>query len=249
MKLSDVLPLLVTETLVDPIITFRYYTLMRNIRQWKECYTTYCLPQSSRRLHDWAAESHSSLLLVKGSFASRHMLRDFTAYMIDELQKEKTLIAWVLKPRGEKLHAFDIVGVLKHLVLQILHQSPVILNERDASLAARRVQDTHTIENWVNFLGSVLLGLKKVYLVIDIEALAREAQEYNWPDSFAKLFERLQAHQTSPTVKVAFITCRKPIIRQYQAVSETFISVVSSQAATQLQPRFSRIQREYRGDR
>lgn len=246
MKLANILPLLVTETPVDPKTTFRYYTLMRKIRQRKGGDTTGCL-RGSRRLHDWAGKSDSSLLLVKGSFASRLMLRDFTADMIDELRKDKTLVAWVLKPRGEQSYTFDIVGVLKHFVLQILQQSPVILNERDASLAARSVQDTHTIENWVSFLGSVLVGLKKVYLVIDIEALAGEAQEYNWPDSFAKLFERLQAHQASPTVKVAFITCRKPIIRQYQAVSETFISVVSSQAATHIQPRFSRIQREYRG--
>lgn len=167
------------------------------------------------------------------------MLRDFTTDMIDELRKEKSVLAWVLKPRGEKSYTFDTVGVIKHCVLQVLQQSQVTLGERDASLVARRVQDTHTIETWLDLLGSVLLGLKKVNLVIDMEALAGQAQEYNWSDSFTELFEKLQAHQTSTTVKVAFVTCRKPIISQYQAVSKISIDVSSSQAATQLQSRFS----------
>lgn len=239
-KLADLLPLLVTEPPVDPNTTFRCYTLMRKLRRRKEGDTTFCL-RGWRRLHDWASNSHSSLLLVKGSYASRHMVRDFTADIIDELEKEKTIIAWVLKPRGEQSYIFDIVDVLKHLVLQILQQSPVILNERDASLAARRAQDTHTIENWFNFLGSVMIGLKKVYLVMDMEALAGQAQQYNWSDSFTKLFEKLQAHQASTTVKVAFIACRKPIIRQYQPVSEAFIDVDSDQVVAQLQSRFSRM--------
>ncbi|KUL89327.1 hypothetical protein ZTR_03831 [Talaromyces verruculosus] len=238
MKLCDILPMLLTETLVDPKTTLRYYSLMRKIRQRKEGDTTRCL-RGSRRLHDWAAKSDSSLLLVKGSFASRHMLRDFTTDMIDELRKEKSVLAWVLRPRGEKSYTFDTVGVIKHCVLQILQQSQVTLGERDASLVARRIQDTHTIENWLNLLGSVLLGLKKVNLVIDMEALAGQAQEYNWSDSFTKLFEKLQAHRTSTMVKVAFVTCRKPIIGRYQAVSKIYIDVCSSQAATQLQSRFS----------
>ncbi|KAE8548154.1 hypothetical protein EYB25_009948 [Talaromyces marneffei] len=239
-KLSDILPLLVTEAPVDPKTTLRYYTLMRNIRQRKEGDTTICLRQS-RRLRDWDAKSHSSLLLVKGSFASRHIVRDFTADIINELHKEKTLIAWVLKPRGEQSYTFDITGVLKHLVLQILQQSPATMNERDASLAARRVQNTYTIEDWFSFLGSIIGGLKKVYLVIDMEALAGEAQEHKWSDSFTKLFEKLQAHQTPTTVKVAFTTCRKPIMRQYQAVSETVIDADAPQTGTRLQSRFSRM--------
>ncbi|RHZ44875.1 uncharacterized protein CDV56_102264 [Aspergillus thermomutatus] len=221
-NLSDILPLLAMPTLADPEATLHYYALMRKIRRRKEGHTT-CSLRQSRRLQDRVAESHSSLLLVKGSFPTRPPLRDFAAGMIGLLQKEKAIVAWVLQAKSQPPHAYDTLDILKQLVSQILQQTPATVNERSASLTARRIRDASTPEDWFSVLGSVLGGIKQVYLVIETEAFADRAKEYGWSGQFASLFNELQARRISTTVKAIFISCCKPIVRQFEADCGTVI--------------------------
>jgi hypothetical protein len=209
-------------TLADPEATLRYYAQMRKIRRQKEGDTTSSL-RRSRRLQGWTAESHSSLLLVKGCFPTRHLLRDFAADLIDLFRKENTIVAWALQSKSQQQHAYDVVDILKQLVSQILQQTPAAFNERSASLTARRVRDASTADEWFSVLGSVLGGIKQVYLVIDTEAFADQAKEYGWSGQFAGLFNELQARRITTTVKAIFISCRKPIIRHFQADCGTMI--------------------------
>ncbi|GFF30049.1 hypothetical protein IFM58399_02462 [Aspergillus lentulus] len=222
LNLSNILPSLTIPTLADPEATLRYYAIMCKIRRQKEGDTT-CSLRRSRRLQGWAAETRSSLLLVKGSFPTRHLLRDLAADMICLLRKEKSIVAWVLQAKSQQQHAHGVVDILKELVSQILQQNPATFTERRASLTARRIRDASTAEDWCSVLGSVLGGINEIYLVIDTEAFADQAKEYGWSCHFASLFNELQARRITTTVKVMFISCRKPVIRQFQTDCGTVI--------------------------
>ncbi|KAJ5160049.1 uncharacterized protein N7482_007053 [Penicillium canariense] len=208
---------------------------MRNIRRRKE--RDLCLLRNSRQLQDWAAKPGSSQLLVKGSFRTRHMLRDFAADMIELLQKEKRVAAWVLQCKGNKSDSFDTAHALKQVVYQVLQQSPGVLNERGASLTAQRIQDASSAEDWFSLLGSVLRGNKEVYLLFDTTAFADEAQKYRWTKRLASLFDELRQRHISTTMRVVFISCQQAVSRQLQADLETVIDVSSSQAVQRLQSR------------
>lgn len=228
-KLFDSLP-----HTVDPQCTFRYYTQMRNVRRRKEG-GSLCLLRKSRQLQSWLAKVGSSQLLVKGSFRTRHMLRDFAADVIELLQKEKRPVAWVLQQKGTDSNLFDTVHVLKQLVSQIFQQRTGVLDERGASLAARKLQEAARVDDWFSLLGSILGGVKELYLFFDTATSGKEAQEYQWAQGFAKLYDELRKRQAPTAIRAIFISCRPLMSRQLQADFETVIDMSSSRAVQRLQ--------------
>ncbi|KAL4764990.1 uncharacterized protein BDW70DRAFT_128215 [Aspergillus foveolatus] len=228
-KLSDLLP-----HMVDPQSTFRYYTQVRNVRRRKEG-GSLCLLRKSRQLQSWSAKVGSSQLLVRGSFRTRHTVRDFAADMIELLQKEKRPVAWVLQRKGTDSSLFDTVDVLKQLVSQLFQQRTGVLDERGASLAARRLQEAARVDDWFNLLGSILGGIKEVYLLFDTATFSKEAQEYQWAQGFAKLYDELRKRQAPTAIRAIFISCRPLMSRQLQTNFETVIDMSSSRAVQRLQ--------------
>jgi hypothetical protein len=222
--------------MVDLQSMFRYYTQTRNVRRRKEGIAS-CLLRKSRQLQAWSGKAGSSQLLVKGSFRTRHMLRDFAADMIELLQKEGRSVVWILRRRGPESNLFDTLDVLKQLVSQILQQRTRVLDERTASLTARRLQDATTIDDWFNLLGSILGDVKELYLLFDTTSFGEQAQQYQWGQAFARLFDQLHQRNIPTTIRAIFISSRPAVSRQLQTDLDTVIDMSSSHAVQQLQSR------------
>ncbi|PYI09864.1 hypothetical protein BO78DRAFT_436817 [Aspergillus sclerotiicarbonarius CBS 121057] len=234
---SVILTVLNTATLMDPKIALSDYTKMRNVRREKKA-NRRCTLRQSRCLQHWTAQPNPSLLLVKGSFRNRLKLKDLVVDMIDLFQKDKSLVAWALQPMGEQSHTSRPVDILKRLVSQILQNSPVLFKEQEASLIVNKIQNTSTVGDWFDVLGASLIGLNRVYLVVDTEAFATEVQDFKWPERFAALFKDLQTRQITTTVKAVFTTYRKSIIREFQNTPGVVIDAALLQRAVRVDPPF-----------
>ncbi|RAL14097.1 uncharacterized protein BO97DRAFT_469372 [Aspergillus homomorphus CBS 101889] len=230
-NLCDLFPLVANSQ-----ATLHYYSSMRNIRRRREGNSLATQLRKSRQLRDWVAQSGSSQLVVKGSFRSRHVLRDFAADMIDLLHAEKRLVAWVLQYNsGKSEGVFEIVDVVKQLVRQVVQQNSGIVTERGASLTARRVQNASSVDDWFSLLGSVLNGVREVYLLLDTAAFSDPAQEYQWSLRFDELFNELRERRIPSTLRVVFINYRQTMSRRLQASPATVIDVNSPQVGQRLQ--------------
>jgi hypothetical protein len=122
-------------------------------------------------------------------------------------------------------------------VSQILQQTTGVPDERTASLTARRLKDATTVNDWFNLLGSVLGGIKELYLLFDTTSFGEQAQEYPWAQGFAKLFDQLQKRHITTSIRAIFISCRPAVSRQLQSDLETVIDMSSAHAVQQLQSR------------
>ena len=160
----------------------------------------------------WSSSSESSLSLVKGTFQSRHDLKDLCIERINALRIANVPVLWALKMTGEEaIHSISEIDLLKYLILQALKLSSTMQTEGSMTFNCRRFQCATTDEEWFDLLGSILATMPKdVYLIIDLEtlSLARNSShgQFSWPDSFSSLFKKLSDRGVHTRVKVLIIT-------------------------------------------
>jgi hypothetical protein len=205
-QFSQILTFIATSSLASPELTRQFYISMRNRRRRQKGVQDDVL-QRSAQLQAWGSDSHSSLVLVSGTFRTRHTARDFAADAIDLISSAKVPVVWALNSRGDEHQPYSSIDVLKQLVLQVLQQNHKLLNERSAALNAARFQSATSEEEWFNLLGSVLDGLPQVYIIVDLGVLGRRIDDqYPWPNAFARLVNELQARRINTVIKVALIS-------------------------------------------
>jgi hypothetical protein len=203
-----------SSSLGDPDLALLFYASMRNIRRRQKC-TDNSIFRNSKQLQTWGSDPHSSMVLVNGSFQTRHIARDFTVDIIDLLVEEKIPVVWALKPKSDQSQEYTSTDVLKQLVSQVLKQNHTLLNERSASLNAAKFQSARTEQDWFNLLGSALVGLPQICIIVDLEALGRRGDDQpSWAYAFNVLFKELRSRQIPTIVKVAFMMYRNTSIAE-----------------------------------
>ena len=240
MRFSDLLPLTVTPSPYDPQATLRYNSLMRNIRRRKGGMKADPF-LGSRLVQHWAVDLRSSLGCIQGSFKTRHILRDFAASMINMLVKQNIQAVWVLPSNASESKKYGSMDIVKQLVSQILHQNSVMLNEHCTSLNAARSREASSLDDWFDILGSVLVGVKRIYIIVDLEVLGGgNVHDHRWPNRFTRLFDELERRNISTVVKTILLSCRKPAFTGLRDGYDVFIDVSSARVMERLQSRCTR---------
>lgn len=168
------------------------------------------------RLQSWAQSETSSLVLVRGTFATRHQARDFAINTVDLALGSNIPTVWVLNPtRDPRYRDPLVIDVLKQLVSQVLRLNHTMLDERSLSLGAARFQSATTEQEWFDLLGSVLDGLERLYVVIDVECLLpledSGSVAFSFLESFQRLFGELESRGSKTVVKVVLVNYLKAL--------------------------------------
>jgi hypothetical protein len=231
---------------------------MRNRRRQQDKFLSHALHESPG-LKSFGTEPTSCQIIVSSSFRTRHLVKDFTADVIDMLDGARTPVVWILhKPPssiGDR-KPFTTIEVVKHLVYQILQKNHTMLDERSLSLSAVRFQSARTEVEWFALLGSVLAKFKQIYIVVDT-ALLSEIEEGEerlavaWLGRFKKLFAELRNRANYTIVKVLFVnykpTFTQGLAAEYQGsivrVSERMVE--RSKGGRKSKKRRNRAQRSF----
>ena len=160
---------------------------------------------------EWGSSSISSQLLVDGSFAKRHAIRDFAVDIIDLVSSANIPTVWALDSKAACSTENSVPNdVMKCLASQILTSNNGLMDEKFASLSARRFQSARTEKEWFSLLGAVMEGLQQVYLVIDLDLVDRLGNgDSSWLSEFPRLFDRLRERGVKTVVKVVFLRATK----------------------------------------
>lgn len=224
-QFSQIMTFTASSSLGDPDLALLFYASMRNIRRRQKS-TDNSIFRNSKQLQTWGSNPHSSMVLVNGSFQTRHIARDFAVDIIDLLVEEKIPVIWALKPKSDQLQEYTATDVLKQLVSQVLRLNHALLNERSASLNAARFQSARTEQDWFNLLGSVLAGLPQVCIIVDLEALGRRGDDQpSWAYAFSVLFKELRSRQIPTVVKVAFMMYRTTPVAEFSDNLDNIINI------------------------
>lgn len=169
---------------------------------------------NSPRLRKWSHDAGSDMTLVKGSFQSRLVVRDFAIGVIEQLQTAQVPVLWVLKsPRATEEEGVRMtpVELLEHLSAQAISQNPTLRSEKGMALSCKQVMSAKTEREWFQVLEAALDGLgPHVYLVIDLDAVGRQPRsslDFNLYGYFMAYFESRLSRGLQGRVKVLLTSC------------------------------------------
>lgn len=144
--------------------------------------------------------------MIKGNHTSRFDVKDFCVNAINLLRDSKVPVFWALKT----VEAPSMVDLLKDLVSQALRLNEALHSERTMALNCTKFQRAETEMQWLELLGSALVGLPRVYIIIDVEAVDPRLRSldaaFSWPTAFLHMFQKLTNHGGKTVVKVVLVS-------------------------------------------
>ena len=179
--------------------------------------------QLSSGLETWAKSQKSSLIYLKGTPASRDTVKDTVTSIVSLIHRSNMPVAWILNFRDANSSPATSIDVLKQLVLQVLQRNKSLLEERFISLTAARFQTARTEDEWFDILGSVIVGLRGLFIIIDTEVLAPVTEtsrrqnpvsndrHISWALEFSRLFRKLGERNIKTIVKVALVSYNRAL--------------------------------------
>ena len=214
MRLSDLqmssIMTMTTGSKIDAIKSLQHCTFMRNKSQSK-LVTALGTFWMTPKFQSWNSTGNSSLIMIKGLYASRFDVRDFCVDAITLLRDSKVPVLWALKSiKHDAEEAPSVVDLLKDLVSQALRLNDALHSERSMALTCTKFQRAQTEIQWLELLGSVLAGLPLVYIIIDVEVVSPRLQSldtaFSWPTAFLDFFQKLPNHGCKSVVKVVLVS-------------------------------------------
>ncbi len=209
LQLSQMLTHTANSLLADPETSYRFGVLTRNKHQRGLIRT----PRFwlSPRLKDWTTSKSSSLIIVKGSYATRSQARDFGINVIEAVRSASIPILWALHDNSKSVcETTSTVDLLKSLVQQAIRVNKTFQSEKHCTLSCTRIQSARDEKEWLDILGSVLVGLPLLYIVVNLESLGRNplamTEHFSWPLAFLSLFQSLSSRGVATVVKVVLIS-------------------------------------------
>ena len=209
LQLSQMLTHTANSLLADPETSYRFGVLIRNKRQrglnrepklWL-----------SPRLRDWTTSKSSSLIIVKGSYATRSQARDFSINVIEAVRSASIPVLWALHDNSKSVcETIRTADLLKSLVQQAIRISKTFQSEKICTSSCARMQSARDENEWLDILGSVLVGFPLLYIVVNLEALGRNplamTEHFSWPLAFLSLFQSLSSRGVATVVRIVLIT-------------------------------------------
>jgi len=194
---------------IDPELNLRFSLFMRNARRSQKNH-----PEGfwfSPKLKRWNDEKRSSVVLVRGSFATRFKAMDFSVAVVEALRSASAQVLWVLPERHSEhdtqIHAVDLI---KSLALQAMRINKDFQTSKACALTCARVQGAASETDWLDILFELLSGLSNVYIVFDVESLRHDdlmtEEEFSWPLAFMSFFSKIASRGSNAVIKVLIIS-------------------------------------------
>ncbi|KAL6787632.1 hypothetical protein J3E68DRAFT_445502 [Trichoderma sp. SZMC 28012] len=218
-QLMQLLSQLSVAVLPDPIKAFQLLLFVSKKRQPKSSIKGEAFWLDSR-IQKWNKDKDSSLIIINGTWKTRFHLQSFCAKSIAILFDAKCPVIWALKAVSGDRTAADqaqvsTIDLLKYIISQAVSVNKSI--HTDAAVVPRLGHiDAKSEEDWINILASVLQGIPRLYIMIDVEILSRDLgtlTENFWPTAFLKMFSELSARNIETIVKVALISYGSPLLK------------------------------------
>ena len=209
LQLSQMLIHTANSQLADPETSYRFSVLIRNKHQRGLNYT----PKFwlSSRLKDWSSSKSSSLIIVTGSYATRSQAKDFGINVIEAVRSASIPVLWALHDNSKRVcETISTADLLKSLVQEAIGGNKAFQNERLCTLSCTRMQSAIDEKEWLEILGSVLVGLPLLYIVVNLESLDRNplamTEHFSWPLAFLSLFQSLYSRGVATVVEIVLIS-------------------------------------------
>jgi hypothetical protein len=171
------------------------------------------------KLEHWQRKTVSSLVIVKGSYKLRFQVKDFCVNIIECLRTAKVPIMWALPTTNEKDDSpnYSTLDLLKHLAWQALKINTVLQTEGSMAVSCARFQTATDEDHWFDILASVMTGLDRIYVVIDVEILSGiSAGGRSLPEAFLHLFSMLADRGGKTEVKVILVSYVSPVFSEIE---------------------------------
>ena len=209
LQLSQMLTHTANSLLVDPETSYRFGVVIRNKHQRGLNRTPkfWLTPM----LKDWTTSKSSSLIVVKGSYATRSQAGDFGVNVIEAVRSASIPVLWALHDNSKSVcETISTVDLFKSLVQQAIRVNRTFQSEKLCTRSCTRIQSARDEKEWLDIFGSVLVGLPLVYIVVNLESLGRNplamTEQFSWPLAFLSLFQSLSSRGIATIVKIVLIT-------------------------------------------
>lgn len=217
-QLGQLLGLISTSTLLDPIKSLQTAMFMRNRRSKRDKMKKPSFLKN-RRLNDWNTTRRSDLAILQGTRRLRFEIKDFCSSSISQLQQKKTPVIWALKAieSAETLgNMTSTIDLLKYLISQALYINKAIHTDAAVTPRLKAYWGAQTESDWFNLLASVLQGIPLLYIVVDIELLNTSLPDitdgFSWAGSFRSLFAEFLERNITTILKVVLVSYGTPIV-------------------------------------
>ena len=208
LQLSQMLTHTANSLSADPETSYRFGVFIRNKHQRGLNRT----PRFwlSSRLKDWTTSKSSSLIIVRGSYATRSQARDFGINIIEAVRSASVPVLCALHDNSKSVcETISTVDLLKSLVQQAIRLNKTFQSEKLCTSSCTRIQSAKDEKEWLDILASVLVGLPLLYVVINLESLGRNplamTEHFSWPLAFLSLFQSLSSRGVATVVKIVLI--------------------------------------------
>lgn len=235
-QLTQATSMLSVGSLIDPVKSLQCSVFMRSRR--RVMLSTAIDPfWLAPKVQSWNSAKNSSLVMIKGTFKSRFQIKDFCTNVVELLNNSQIPVVWVLKTIDAAAEQnISTVDLLKCLISQVLRLNHSLQTNFAMSNRLRKFRHATTEKDWFNLLGSVLEGLPRLYIVIDIEilsaSLASFTKGFSWPSAFLDLFQDLSDRGLNTVVKVVLVSYGSQIFSETSGkdIRDVVVSVGSSVA-------------------
>jgi len=199
-QLTQALTFITSTCPIDHKATYEHALITRKRRKLST--QAKCVPfWTSPLLQAWDSAASSSFLTLKATHRDRLNVLDFCTSLIEQVLQSRITVLWILKAQGPSHTVFD---VLKSLILQVLTLDWATRTDTVLSFHLRNFQAAHSVQDYVNVLGELLEHFDRVYVSIDVDAVAFEST-----DECRELLETLSrtivSRSASTVMKVIFV--------------------------------------------
>ena len=172
------------------------------------------------------------MIIISSTFRDRFEVKKFCVDAVNLLREAKVPVLWTMKMTDRDfLTSPNEVDIIKNLVSQALRLNISIHNEEALSVSCARFRGAETADQWLELLGSVLIGMPVVYIILDVEAVhshyARLEGSFLWVSEFQELFNKMADRGYETAVKLALISYGSeiPLIRTTKEIQSAVMMV------------------------
>ncbi|KAL8369868.1 hypothetical protein RB595_000291 [Gaeumannomyces hyphopodioides] len=207
----------------DHVKALQYHQSMQRRHARNRMFDTTERFWESPKLLDWSHGAASGMAVIKGNFRARFSMRDFAVELIKERQSQNCPVLWALpnQPTGgsassssasEPLNgSISPIDVLKHIVCQAM-LLPRSSSESTMSLRCGQFHRAVTEQEWMDLLGSTLVGASLLYMLVDdstLDPILQASCDFRWQLAFERLFAEVGKRAPNLRIKVMFLSYGK----------------------------------------